>query len=86
MPATPSSSVKAPRQPIKVADEIPDVLGIRLLSLLAFDAEHVMVDADAVDGSVAKAIVERFLAKPEVAYVHAHNAKRGCYAGRIERA
>ncbi len=70
----------------KVVDEIPDVLGIRLLSLRVFDADHMMVDADVVDGSRAKTTVKRFLAKSEVAYIHAHNAKRGCYAGRIERA
>lgn len=70
----------------EAVDEIPDVFRVRLLSLRAFDAEHMMVDADVVDGSEAREVIERFLAKPDVAYIHAHNAKRGCYAGRIERA
>ena len=45
-----------------------------------------MVDADLVDGNDAHALIERLLATPEVATIHAHYAKRGCYAGRIERA
>ena len=69
-----------------VVDEIPDVFRIRLLSLRAFDAEHMMVDADVVDGSDARVVIERFLARPDTAYIHVHNAKRGCYAGRIDRA
>nr|WP_250212270.1 DUF1203 domain-containing protein [Pseudomonas fluorescens] len=26
------------------------------------------------------------LANPAVGYIHVHNAKQGCYSGRIERA
>ncbi len=69
-----------------MVDEIPDVLRRRVLSLRAFDAAHMMVDADLVDGNDARALIERFLATPEVATIDAHYAKRGCYAGRIERA
>jgi hypothetical protein len=32
------------------------------------------------------ALIARLFADPRVAYIHAHNAKRGCYAARIERA
>ncbi len=69
-----------------MVDEIPDVLRRRVLSLRAFDAAHMMVDADLVDGHEARALIERFLATREVATIHAHYARRGCYAGRIERA
>ena len=31
-------------------------------------------------------VIGRFLARDDVAYLHAHYAKRGCYAARIERA
>lgn len=65
---------------------LPEVMLVRPLSLRAFDADHMMVDADAVDGSVAQAVVERFLANEEVSYIHVHTAKRGCYLARIERA
>lgn len=65
---------------------VPDVMRRRLLSLRAFDAAGMMVDADVVDGAEVEPVIERFLADPNTAYVHAHYAKRGCFAARIERA
>ena len=58
---------------------------MRLLSLRAFDNDHMMVDADVVDGAEAEPVIERLLANARTAYVHAHYAKAGCYAARIER-
>ncbi len=66
--------------------EIPEVLRVRLLSLRAYDSQHMMIDADVVDGSEVEPVIRRLLANPQVAYIHAHNAKRGCYSCRIERA
>jgi hypothetical protein len=65
---------------------IPEVLAVRPLSLRAFDTDHLMVDADVVDGSEAETLIERFFKNPAVEYIQAHYAKRGCYAARIERA
>ena len=67
-------------------DEVPDVLRRRMLSLRAFDAAGMMVDADLVDGREVEGLVERLFANEQAAYVHAHYAKRGCFAARIERA
>jgi hypothetical protein len=66
--------------------EVPPALRVRLLSLRAFDASHMMVDADVVHGREAEPVIERLLAHPRCAYLHAHYAKPGCYAARIERA
>jgi hypothetical protein len=66
-------------------DEIPDVLRLRTLSLRPFDCNHQMVDADLVEGREVEGLIDRFLSAPEVKYIHAHYAKRGCYAARIER-
>jgi hypothetical protein len=66
--------------------EIPEVLRVRLLSLRAYDSQHMMIDADVVDGREVEPVIRRLLANPLVAYIHAHNAKRGCYSCRIERA
>jgi len=66
--------------------EVPEVMRVRLLSLRAYDAEHMMIDADVVDGREVEPLIHRLFANPEVAYIHAHNAKRGCYSGLIERA
>ena len=74
-----------PVAPTDLVGEIPPAMRARPLSLRAFDAEDMMVDADLVDGAEAEALIERLLANPKVAYLHAHYARRGCYAGRIER-
>lgn len=66
--------------------EVPAVLRRRLLSVRAFDAEGMMVDADVVDGAALEPVAERLLARPEVSYLHLHNAKPGCYAARVDRA
>jgi len=65
---------------------VPQALRDRLLSLRAFDAAGMMVDADITDGAKLEALIERLLAQPRVEYLHAHFARRGCYAARIERA
>jgi len=67
-------------------NEIPEVMRLRPMSLRAFDADDLMIDADLVDGREMESVVERFFDDPRVAYIHAHYAKRGCYAARIERA
>jgi hypothetical protein len=66
-------------------DEIPEVLRIRPISLRAFDASGGMVDADLIEGDLEPTIA-RLFGNPEAAYIHAHYAKRGCYAARIDRA
>jgi hypothetical protein len=66
-------------------DTIPESLQVRPISLRAFNQSGEMVDAELVDGSDLRPLIERFLANPEVAYLHAHYAKRGCYAARIDR-
>ncbi|MBZ4038294.1 DUF1203 domain-containing protein [Novilysobacter selenitireducens] len=67
-------------------DTVPDVLRRRMLSLRAFDAAHMMVDAALVDGREADAAIARLFTNPAVAYLHAHFATRGCYAARVDRA
>lgn len=67
------------------ADTVPDQLAIRLLSVRAFDADGMMTDADVIEGRDLEPLIDRFFADPSVAYLHAHNAKRGCFAARIDR-
>jgi hypothetical protein len=67
-------------------DLVPDVMRVRLLSLRAYDAEGMMLDADVVEGGKIEPLISKMFANPDVSYIHAHNAKRGCYAGRIDRA
>ena len=69
----------------EAVDEVPEMLRVRQLSLRAFDRDHMMVDADLIDGRDVERLIERLLCDGQVAYVQAHFAKRGCYAARIER-
>ena len=54
-------------------------------SLRAFDASGDMIDADLIGGGDLKPAIERLFANRGAAYIHAHYAKRGCYAARIDR-
>jgi uncharacterized protein DUF1203 len=71
--------------PYRAMNEIPNVLRIRPISMRAFDASGDMVDADLIEGDLEPTIA-RLFANPDAAYIHAHYAKRGCYAARIDRA
>lgn len=73
------------RQATPARGEIPEVLATRLLSLRAYDRHGMMLAADVVQGRAAAAIIDRMLANPDVAFLHAHNAKPGCFAARIDR-
>ncbi len=66
-------------------NEVPEVMRRRTLSLRAFNAEHFIVEADLVAGAEASQAIERLFALPGVTYLHAHYAKYGCFAARIDR-
>lgn len=78
--------IEGAREPYDRINEVPDAIRIRPISLRAFDAAHAMIDADLVDGHAIETVIARFLEDPRTAYLHAHYARRGCYAARIERA
>ena len=67
-------------------ERLPEVMRRRLLSLRGFSADGMMVEADVVDGSEAEPVIERIFGNDGVAYIHAHYARPGCYAARIDRA
>ena len=71
--------------PYVAVDEIPPALQTRTLSLRAFDAGHMIVDADLAAADSIAPTIRRLLEQPEVSYVHAHFAKRGCFAARVDR-
>lgn len=65
---------------------VPELLRRRTLSLRGFDAAGMLVSADLTEGTALEPALETMLAAPEVAYVHLHYAKPGCYAARADRA
>jgi hypothetical protein len=64
---------------------IPPALARRLISLRAFDARDYMIDADITAGADLSMLIERMFANPLACYLHAHYAKWGCYAARVDR-
>ena len=73
------------REAARYENAIPDQLAIRLLSVRAFDAAHMMTDADVIEGRDLEPLIARMFADAQVAYLHVHNAKRGCFAARVDR-
>lgn len=72
-------------QATELVDTVPEVMRRRILSLRAFDAAGMLVDAELVEGADAAEPIERLLALPHVDEVHAHYARFGCFAARIIR-
>ena len=70
----------------EVRNEIPEQQRTRLLSVRAYDKGGWMQDAEVVEGIAFEDLIERFFANQEIAFLHVHNARRGCYACRIDRA
>jgi hypothetical protein len=67
-------------------NNVPEQQRIRLLSVRAYDADGFMLDAEVAPGAELEALVERLFRREEAAYLHAHNARRGCYSCRVDRA
>ncbi len=65
---------------------LPPHFAGRTISLRAFDAGGMIVGAELSEGDHAGPAIEALLAAPRTAYLHAHFAKYGCYACRIDRA
>ena len=78
--------VRRGRTTARIVNELPPYLTLRTLSVRAYDAADEMVDADVVDGAAAEPLIRRYLAREDVAYLHIHFARRGCYACRVDRA
>ena len=73
------------RETFDRVDEVPLAFRSRMLSLRAFDDGDMMIDAELCAGEQMENAIEQLWRDPRVAYVHAHYAKRGCYAARIDR-
>jgi hypothetical protein len=67
-------------------DQVPPVFEKRILSLRGFDAGGMMADAILTQAGEADAGIRKLFANPEIQTIHAHNATRGCFSAKIERA
>jgi hypothetical protein len=68
------------------AGEVPACVSRRLMSVRAYDTEHMMVAAEVCEGSAVAPEIRRLFADDRVAYLHLHNAKQGCFSCRVDRA
>jgi hypothetical protein len=66
--------------------EIAPCVHSRQISVRAYDAHHMMVDAEICPGDQVAREIQRQFSNPTVSYIHLHNAKRGCFSCRVERA
>jgi hypothetical protein len=53
--------------------------------LRAYNSEHDMIAAEVANGAGPEAVIERFLQKPETAFVHVRSAIHGCFTMEVER-
>lgn len=74
------------RQRIADPSEVPPYVSGRLISVRAYDERHFIVDADVCEGTDVAPIIGRMFEAASVRYIHLHNAKRGCFSCRAERA
>jgi hypothetical protein len=66
-------------------NSIPPALLPRLLAVRGFDSAGMMIAADVVEGRALVPLVEQYFDNANIAYLHAHFARRGCFAARIDR-
>ncbi len=76
---------KAARQRKLDPGVIPDYVSLRQMSVRAYDAAHLMIDAAVCEGKDAAATILGMFDNSDVAYIHLHNAKRGCFSCRVDR-
>ena len=66
-------------------ERVPPALDRRILSIRAFDAQGMMIEAALAQPGEADAVFRSLLADAAVDHLDAHNATRGCFAARVER-
>ncbi len=66
-------------------DRLPESFLRRLLSVRAYDASGWMQASEVVEGTQLVQAIESFFQHAEVAYLHLHNARPGCFAARVDR-
>ena len=67
-------------------DAIPATLDRRLLSVRGYDEHGMLVQAEVLEGTALRDIIQAMFADATIAYLHVHNARPGCFNCRIERA
>ena len=66
-------------------NEIPAMLAHRLLSVRGYDQAGMMQQAIVVEGQQLRTAIGQLFGRPDITYLHIHNAKQGCYNCLVER-
>jgi hypothetical protein len=67
-------------------DEVPPVFVRRTLSLRGFDKDGMMADALVTQPGEADTGIRKLFDNPAIVTIHVHNAARGCFSAKVERA
>lgn len=65
---------------------IPEYVRGRLMSVRAYNRASLMTDASVCAGSETAAVIQKMFESKDVAYIHLHNARPGCYSCAVVRA
>jgi hypothetical protein len=66
-------------------DEVPPVFVPRVLSMRGFNKDGMMTDALITQPGEADGGIRKLFENPDIAYIHVHNAARGCFSAKVER-
>ncbi|MEP6546768.1 MAG: DUF1203 domain-containing protein [Gammaproteobacteria bacterium] len=77
---------KAARKRSLAVDEVTDYVRLRLLSVRAYDSTDRIIDATVCAGKDIAVTLLGIFDNLQVAYIHLHNANRGCFSCRVNRA
>jgi len=65
--------------------EVPRYVTRRVVSVRAYDTNHMMLGASVCDGVSAAEQINEFFNDPGISYIHLHNAKQGCFSCQVNR-
>jgi len=83
--ASPIFLHREPCRPPVSLQELPEQLTCRTLSVRAFNAEAMMIDAAIIDGKALEQTLTELFEDMASSSIHIHNADRGCWATSVKR-
>ncbi len=67
------------------ANEVPKMMRHRLLSIRAYDVNHMMIDASLCEGDELESDIAVHFQNSRIEYLHIHNANPGCFNCSVRR-
>ena len=72
-------------QRVLKVNEVPEYVSLRLISVRAYDSDHMIIGADVCEGRNVSPAIGQLFNDARVQYIHLHNAKRGCFSCLVKR-